>query len=269
MPCVFSGEYHDAVWGTPVLDSTNLFANLSLCTQQCGVSWRIVWNKRHHYRDAFRQWDMRQVAAMGEEDLDALVDKEGPWKGKLIQNRAKLSAIIHNARQCLAIEEETPGGLSAFLWRTVASGEAAQASSFELRLAGLDAPLRLDPRAINAAADHSSDEYQEVFGVTGEFSDLLAARLKRSGEHKRELQFEPFKFLGSTTLQAFMLQCGILNGHSPCCFKNPRSSHAHCGKSTPARSARSDGEPMTAPRSSKRRRAAQDLACASTDDVWL
>ena len=74
---------------------------------------------------------------------------------------------------------------------------------------------------------------------------------------------------GSTTLQAFMLQCGLLNGHSPCCFKNPRSSHAHCGKSTPARSARSDGEPMTAPRSSKRRRAAQDRACASTDDVWL
>ena len=33
--CIFEGEYHDAVWGTPVVDSEGLFAQLSLCTQQC------------------------------------------------------------------------------------------------------------------------------------------------------------------------------------------------------------------------------------------
>ena len=51
--CIFSGEYHDQIWGTPVYTSRELFSQLSLCTQQCGVSWRIVWNKRLHYAAAF------------------------------------------------------------------------------------------------------------------------------------------------------------------------------------------------------------------------
>ena len=105
------GEYHDEVWGTRVTDPKVLFAQLSLCTQQCGVSWRIVWNKRHHYEAAFHNWDLARVASMSDADLDALCDKEGPWAGKLIQNRGKLSAIIHNARQCAAIDAATPGGL--------------------------------------------------------------------------------------------------------------------------------------------------------------
>lgn len=65
------------MWGTPVTDSSELFAQLSLCTQQCGVSWRIVWNKRHAYRSAFKDWDMHKVAAMTEADLDELCDKNG------------------------------------------------------------------------------------------------------------------------------------------------------------------------------------------------
>ena len=37
MSCIFSGDYHDDIWGTPVQDARTLFAQLSLCTQQCGV----------------------------------------------------------------------------------------------------------------------------------------------------------------------------------------------------------------------------------------
>ena len=84
MSCAFEGEYHDVVWGTPVTDSRDLFAQLSLCTQQCGVSWRIVWNKRHFYEAAFKNWDMRRVAAMSDADLDHMCDKHGPWVGKVM-----------------------------------------------------------------------------------------------------------------------------------------------------------------------------------------
>ena len=54
MPCIFSGDYHDQVWGTPVTDASEIFAQLSLASQQAGVSWRIVWNKRAHYAAAFQ-----------------------------------------------------------------------------------------------------------------------------------------------------------------------------------------------------------------------
>ena len=193
--CIFSGEYHDEVWGTPVTDADKLFAQLSLCTQQCGISWRIVWNKRHFYADAFHGFRMDRVAAMTDEELDRLCDKEGPWGGKLIQNRAKLAAIIHNAKQCAAIEAAEEGGLSGFLWSFV----------------------RGHPETVNAFADCASAEYDRIFGQTSQYSDALAAAIKtKSGYH--------FKFLGSIVLQAFLLQNGLLNGHAISCFKNPRSS---------------------------------------------
>ncbi len=131
MPCAFSGEYHDEVWGTPVKSSGELFKQLSLITQQCGVSWRLVWNKRHHYTAAFHNFNMERVAAMTEGELDSLCDKEGPWQGKLIQNRAKLGAIIHNARICVRIEKTTRGGLSGWLWSFVDCRDDTVCSSDE------------------------------------------------------------------------------------------------------------------------------------------
>ena len=145
------GEYHDEVWGTRVTDPKVLFAQLSLCTQQCGVSWRIVWNKRHHYEAAFHNWDLARVASMSDADLDALCDREGPWAGKLIQNRGKLSAIIHNARQCAAIDAATPGGLAAFLWSFV---RAAGESRFSVDLGGGPDTRHGSTIAIDEAAIH-------------------------------------------------------------------------------------------------------------------
>ena len=263
MPCPFDGPYHDAVWGTPVTDSSGLFAQLSLCTQQCGVSWRIVWNKRHHYEEAFHSWDVRKVAAMGEADLEGLCDKSGPWAGKLIQNRAKLWAIIHNAKQIAQIEDAVPGGLAGFLWSFVASeggsaGAGGGAPLLAVRIAGIDGALAVAPRFLNA--DEAPNA--EGFGVTSELSDRLTAVLKRRDGHAESAHFaEAFKFLGSTTLQAFLLQVGLLNGHAPDCAKNPR---CHAGSNKRARSCKApgrgeDAEPVTA-----RRRRGGDV-----DEVWL
>lgn len=223
--CHFSGEYHDKVWGTSVTDSKGLFAQLSLATQQCGVSWKIVWNKREHYAIAFHNWDMSRVALMTNADLDVLCDPHGPWSGKLIQNRRKLAAIIHNARQCQLIEEGHQGGLVSFLWQVVLVPHTECATE-RFMIPGLD---RLhNPVAINHLNSESSKANEKVsghFGVTSEFSDRLASILKRTGEHKSiKPDYEPFTFLGSVTLQAFMLQNGLLNGHSVTCSKNPRAS---------------------------------------------
>ena len=148
------GEYHDEVWGTRVTDPKVLFAQLSLCTQQCGVSWRIVWNKRHHFAAAFHNWDLARVARMTDADLDALCDREGPWAGKLIQNRGKLNAIMHNARQCAAIDAATPGGLAAFLWSFV---RAAGESRFSVALSGGPNTKHSTIVVIDEAAIHAGD----------------------------------------------------------------------------------------------------------------
>lgn len=177
--CIFSGVYHDEVWGNPVMDTTTLFEMLSLCTQQCGISWKIVWDKRHHYKEAFYGWNMERVAAMTEEDIDTLCDSSGKWKGKLIQNRAKLSAIVHNAMECIKVEASEEGGLSGFLWSFVR---------------GCD-------DVINTNSDCSSEEYKRIFGCTSKYSDALALALKGKTRYK-------FKYLGSTVLQAFLLQNG-------------------------------------------------------------
>jgi hypothetical protein len=103
-----------------------------------------------------------------------------------------------------------------------------------------------DPKTINTCS-HSSPEYDAVFGVTGPFSDRLAGTLRRTGGSAAStppMEFAPFKFLGSTTLQAFLLQCGLLNGHSPNCHKNPTCTRAAAS-------------PLTA-RGFKRRRALED-----------
>jgi DNA-3-methyladenine glycosylase I len=169
-PGCFSGEYHDTVWGIPVTDTTTLFGQLSLITQQCGVSWEIVWKKREHYRQAFCDWDMHRVAAMTEADLDRLCDKDGPWAGRVMQNRPKLAAIVHNARLCVQIEEEHDGGLVGYLWGFVKGREEET----------------VNPHERDSAA------YQEVFGETSAFSDALAAALKKG---------RGFKYIGSITLQ--------------------------------------------------------------------
>ena len=287
MSCIFHGEYHDAVWGTPVLSSQGLFEQLSLCTQQAGISWRVVWNKRLAYREAFCNFDMRSVAQMNEEDLERLLDKSGPWAGRIIQSRSKLHAIIHNARQCVLIEEGYEGGLARFLWERVAAREGADQRDARFVVELRDgAPILLDPAHVNSHADHTSEGYQRAFGVTSAVSDELASILRREGEHKtRHPRFEAFKFLGSVTLQAFLLQCGLLNGHSPTCWKNGRcAGHqqlAATPKSRPRQRQRDAAETQlaaTATRSRQKRarestgylygKPAQQRVL-SADDVWL
>ena len=59
-----SRAYHDEIWGTPLCDDQALFEQLSLCSQQCGLSWSVIWNKRSDYQQAFHGFDMQRVAAM-------------------------------------------------------------------------------------------------------------------------------------------------------------------------------------------------------------
>ena len=100
--------YHDQEWGRPVRDDVGMFERLSLEAFQSGLSWLTILRKRENFRAAFGGFDPAVVAAFGPADTERLLADPG-----IVRNRAKISAVISNARAALAV----PGGLAALVWR--------------------------------------------------------------------------------------------------------------------------------------------------------
>jgi DNA-3-methyladenine glycosylase I len=100
--------YHDEEWGRPVRDDAGMFERLSLEAFQSGLSWLTILRKRENFRAAFGGFDPAVVAAFGARDTERLLADAG-----IVRNRAKIEAVIGNARATLAV----PGGLAALMWR--------------------------------------------------------------------------------------------------------------------------------------------------------
>ena len=109
-------SYHDSEWGRPVRGDAGIFERLSLEAFQSGLSWLIILRKRENFRAAFAGFDPRAVAAFGPRDEARLLADPG-----IVRNRAKIRAVIGNARAALAV----PGGLAALVWRYAGPPEAA------------------------------------------------------------------------------------------------------------------------------------------------
>ena len=133
--------YHDEEWGRPVHGDTAIFERLCLEGFQSGLSWLTILRKRENFRAAFAGFDAATVAGFGDQDVARLLADAG-----IIRNRAKINAVINNARAAL----DLPGGLSELVWkyaddpspapRTLAdvpgSTPASKALSTELRKHG-------------------------------------------------------------------------------------------------------------------------------------
>ncbi|HEV2376544.1 MAG TPA: DNA-3-methyladenine glycosylase I [Streptosporangiaceae bacterium] len=100
--------YHDQEWGRPVRDDTGIFERLSLEAFQSGLSWLTILRKRENFRAAFAGFDPVAVAGFGPADESRLLSDPG-----IVRNRAKVRAVLGNARAALAV----PGGLAALVWR--------------------------------------------------------------------------------------------------------------------------------------------------------
>jgi DNA-3-methyladenine glycosylase I len=68
---------------------------------QSGMSWKVVEAKWPGTREAFHNFDVHTVANMHEGDIDALAQD-----ARVIRNRRKLEAIVHNARQMIRLDQE-------------------------------------------------------------------------------------------------------------------------------------------------------------------
>ena len=169
-----SRAYHDDEWGRPVRSDAGIFERLSLEAFQSGLSWLTILRKRENFRGAFAGFDPETVAGFGLADEARLLADPG-----IVRNRAKIRAVIGNARAALAV----PGGLAAVIWRYAdsrrpppvttadvpAQTPASQACARELRKLGFSF---VGPVTIYAA-----------FQACGVVDDHLAGCF-RSGAHQ-------------------------------------------------------------------------------------
>jgi DNA-3-methyladenine glycosylase I len=98
------GSYHDTEYGFPVDREQVLFERLALEIMQAGLSWEIVLKKRKALNKAFHNFNVRKVAAYGDEDVARLLADAG-----IIRNRHKIAAIIRNAQTLLAMRQTDNG----------------------------------------------------------------------------------------------------------------------------------------------------------------
>ncbi len=96
--------YHDQEWGKISFDKRYLFEMLVLEMMQAGLSWRTILEKRENYREVFFNFEVDKVAKM---DPKLLYDNP-----KIVRNKLKIDAIIHNAK--IIVEKEID--LSQWIW---------------------------------------------------------------------------------------------------------------------------------------------------------
>lgn len=102
--------YHDTEWGIPVYDDHRLFEMLILEGAQAGLSWETILKRRKNYQALFYNFNPLKIAAMRDEELDALCKNPG-----IIRNHLKIYSVRKNALIFLSIQKNH-GSFSNYLW---------------------------------------------------------------------------------------------------------------------------------------------------------
>jgi DNA-3-methyladenine glycosylase I len=117
-------DYHDTEWGVKLEGENELFEQLSLEAFQAGLSWLTILKRRQGFRKAFHNFNIRKVAKMTDGDIERLMQDEG-----IIRNRAKIQAIISNARLILELDQQ----LTQLIWSHAPKLQTGPASAFEFK----------------------------------------------------------------------------------------------------------------------------------------
>ena len=106
-------SYHDHEWGVPIHDDRSLFEFLILEGAQAGLSWSTILRKREGYRNAFDNFDAREIARYSEHDVSRLMANPA-----IIRNRLKINAAVTNAKAFRHVQKEF-GSFDQHIWRFV------------------------------------------------------------------------------------------------------------------------------------------------------
>jgi DNA-3-methyladenine glycosylase I len=88
---------------------SDYLAALSIAVFEPGLNWRVVESKWPGITEAFDGFDVPTVAAYSPADEDRLLADP-----RVIRNHRKIEAVVHNAREMLALEGEG-GGFARYL----------------------------------------------------------------------------------------------------------------------------------------------------------
>ena len=103
-------QYHGKEWGVPCRDDRTLFEFVVLEGAQAGLSWITILRKRENYRKAFANFDVQQVAAFDEDDIERLLQDPG-----IVRNRLKVASAVSNARCFIEVQEQF-GSFNEYIW---------------------------------------------------------------------------------------------------------------------------------------------------------
>ena len=161
-------SYHDEEWCVPCHDAEKLFEMLCLELMQAGLSWRLILEKREAFNKHFKNFDPRKVAGFSEVKVEKLLSEPG-----IIRNRAKINAVINNAKQFLRLKKEGTGFVE-LVWSVV------------------------DGKPV-------INKWKK--------QDQIPAKTKEAEQLTRLLKAHGFKFIGPTIAYSFMQAVGMVNDH--------------------------------------------------------
>lgn len=170
----FSTVYHDTEWGVPRHDDHLLFEHLILDGLQAGLSWSIILRKRENIRTAFDNFNPAVIASYRAKKIKELLNNQG-----IIRNKAKIVAVVQNARAFLNVQKEFES-FDVYLWQFV-----------------------------NGKTIRNSWKTQEEIPAHTQESIAMSHDLKKRG----------FKFVGPVICYAFMQAVGMVNDHTEDCFR--------------------------------------------------
>jgi 3-methyladenine DNA glycosylase Tag len=84
---------------------------------QSGISWRVIEAKWKGFREAFHAFDPEWVASLDPPDVDRLASDT-----RIVRNRKKIEATVHNAQTMLDLDREH-GGFQKYLRSHAGFGE--------------------------------------------------------------------------------------------------------------------------------------------------
>lgn len=102
--------YHDDEWGTPVHDDRDHFMYLLMESMSCGLSWKLMLQKREVFRACFAGFEAAKVAAFADADVERIMNTEG-----MIRSPRKIRAMISNARAFVKVQQEF-GSFDNYIW---------------------------------------------------------------------------------------------------------------------------------------------------------
>lgn len=161
-------DFHDQEWGKLLHDEQKLFEILCLMIFQSGLKWQMILERRSVLKNLFCDFKIEQMKNFNNHDINEMFKVE-----KMIANRRKTQAVIHNAR---VLDELHSKGITLkdLVW-------------------GITDNQVIDNRWTKP----------EQIPYQNELSIKLASKMKEAG----------FVWIGARNMYAYLQTIGVINDH--------------------------------------------------------